>query len=73
MVITVKINKKVVYIKIPSAPISMVLYFLKPRISRQTTFYRSKNKYGEDINLEPLDDNLEIKAKEFIIHRESKA
>ncbi|NFM79978.1 glutamine amidotransferase [Clostridium botulinum] len=32
-----------------------------------------KNKYGEDINLEPLDDNLEIKAKEFIIHRESKA
>ncbi|APQ75759.1 glutamine amidotransferase [Clostridium botulinum] len=32
-----------------------------------------KNKYGEDINLEPLDDNLEIKAKQFIIHRESKA
>ncbi|MHB8002624.1 type 1 glutamine amidotransferase [Clostridium botulinum] len=32
-----------------------------------------KNKYGEDINLEPLDDNLEIKAKQFIIHRESKS
>ncbi|AVQ46766.1 MULTISPECIES: type 1 glutamine amidotransferase [Clostridium] len=32
-----------------------------------------KNKYGEDINLEPLDDNLEIKAKEFIVNRESKA
>ncbi|WP_434303401.1 type 1 glutamine amidotransferase [Clostridium botulinum] len=30
-----------------------------------------KNKYGEDINLEPLDDNLEIKAKEFIVNRES--
>ncbi|MGO5075302.1 type 1 glutamine amidotransferase [Clostridium sporogenes] len=32
-----------------------------------------KNKYGEDINLEPLDDNLEFKAKEFIVNRESKA
>ncbi|UJA32566.1 type 1 glutamine amidotransferase [Clostridium sporogenes] len=32
-----------------------------------------KNKYGEDINLEPLDDNLEIKAKEFIVNRESKS
>ncbi|MCR1975148.1 type 1 glutamine amidotransferase [Clostridium sporogenes] len=32
-----------------------------------------KNKYGEDINLEPLDDNLEIKAKEFIVNRESNA
>ncbi|MHB9943041.1 glutamine amidotransferase [Clostridium sporogenes] len=30
-----------------------------------------KNKYGEDINLEPLDDNLEFKAKEFIVNRES--
>nr|WP_025776047.1 type 1 glutamine amidotransferase [Clostridium botulinum] len=32
-----------------------------------------KNKYGEEIELEPLDDNLEIKAKEFIVTRESKA
>ncbi|EJE7234911.1 glutamine amidotransferase [Clostridium sporogenes] len=32
-----------------------------------------KNKYGEDINLEPLDDNLEFKAKEFIVNRESKS
>ncbi|HDK7157391.1 TPA: type 1 glutamine amidotransferase [Clostridium botulinum] len=32
-----------------------------------------KNKYGEDINLEPLDDNLEFKAKEFIVNRKSKA
>ncbi|MBU5301177.1 type 1 glutamine amidotransferase [Clostridium sporogenes] len=32
-----------------------------------------KNKYGEDIELEPLDDNLEFKAKEFIVNRESKA
>ncbi|EHN16888.1 type 1 glutamine amidotransferase [Clostridium sporogenes] len=32
-----------------------------------------KNKYGEYINLEPLDDNLEIKAKEFIVNRESKS
>ncbi|ENK0838497.1 type 1 glutamine amidotransferase [Clostridium botulinum] len=32
-----------------------------------------KNKYGEDITLEPLDDNLEFKAKEFIVNRESKA
>ncbi|WP_434297402.1 type 1 glutamine amidotransferase [Clostridium sporogenes] len=30
-----------------------------------------KNKYGEDINLEPLDDNLEFKAKKFIVNRES--
>ncbi|AUM94307.1 TPA: type 1 glutamine amidotransferase [Clostridium botulinum] len=30
-----------------------------------------KNKYGEDIELEPLDDNLEFKAKEFIVNRES--
>ncbi|RHW66473.1 glutamine amidotransferase [Clostridium botulinum] len=32
-----------------------------------------KNKYGEEVELEPLDDNLEFKAKEFIINRESKA
>ncbi|KGO13092.1 type 1 glutamine amidotransferase [Clostridium botulinum] len=32
-----------------------------------------KNKYGEEIELKPLDDNLEFKAKEFIINRESKA
>ncbi|MBY6952322.1 type 1 glutamine amidotransferase [Clostridium botulinum] len=32
-----------------------------------------KNKYGDEIELEPLDDNLEFKAKEFIINRESKA
>ncbi|EDU37710.1 glutamine amidotransferase [Clostridium sporogenes] len=32
-----------------------------------------KNKYGEDIKLDPLDDNLEFKAKEFIVNRESKA
>ncbi|MCW6089077.1 type 1 glutamine amidotransferase [Clostridium sporogenes] len=32
-----------------------------------------KNKYGEDIELESLDDNLEFKAKEFIINRESKS
>ncbi|KEJ03616.1 type 1 glutamine amidotransferase [Clostridium botulinum] len=32
-----------------------------------------KNKYGNEIELEPLDDNLEFKAKEFIINRESKA
>lgn len=32
-----------------------------------------KNKYGEEIKLEPLDDNLEFKAKEFIVNRESKA
>ncbi|MCW6084977.1 type 1 glutamine amidotransferase [Clostridium sporogenes] len=32
-----------------------------------------KNKYGEDIKLEPLDDNLEFKAKEFIVNRESKS
>ncbi|WP_434302311.1 type 1 glutamine amidotransferase [Clostridium botulinum] len=32
-----------------------------------------KNKYGDEIYLEPLDDNLEFKAKEFIINRESKA
>ncbi|AVQ37929.1 glutamine amidotransferase [Clostridium botulinum] len=32
-----------------------------------------KNKYGEDIELEPLDDNLEFKAKEFIVNRESKS
>ncbi|HDK7167119.1 TPA: type 1 glutamine amidotransferase [Clostridium botulinum] len=32
-----------------------------------------KNKYGEDIELKPLDDNLEFKAKEFIVNRESKA
>ncbi|MBD5644950.1 type 1 glutamine amidotransferase [Clostridium botulinum] len=32
-----------------------------------------KNKYGDKIELEPLDDNLEFKAKEFIINRESKA
>ncbi|APH16926.1 cobB/CobQ-like glutamine amidotransferase domain protein [Clostridium sporogenes] len=32
-----------------------------------------KNKYGEDIKLEPLDDNLEMKAKEFIVNRESKS
>ncbi|ACO83755.1 type 1 glutamine amidotransferase [Clostridium botulinum] len=32
-----------------------------------------KNKYGEEIELEPLDDNLEFKAKEFIVNRESKA
>ncbi|WP_061310669.1 type 1 glutamine amidotransferase [Clostridium botulinum] len=32
-----------------------------------------KNKYGDEIELEPLDDNLEIKAKEFIVTRESKA
>lgn len=32
-----------------------------------------KNKYGEDIKLEPLDDNLESKAKEFIVNRESKS
>ncbi|NFB57167.1 glutamine amidotransferase [Clostridium botulinum] len=32
-----------------------------------------KNKYGDEIELEPLDDNLEFKAKEFIVNRESKA
>ena len=32
-----------------------------------------KNKYGEDIELVSLDDNLEFKAKEFIINRESKS
>ncbi|WP_434284331.1 type 1 glutamine amidotransferase [Clostridium botulinum] len=32
-----------------------------------------KNKYGDEIELEPLDDSLEFKAKEFIINRESKA
>ncbi|EJO5349553.1 type 1 glutamine amidotransferase [Clostridium botulinum] len=32
-----------------------------------------KNKYGEDIELEPLDDSLEIKAKEFIVTRENKS
>ena len=32
-----------------------------------------KNKYGEHIKLDPLDDNLEFKAKEFIVNRESKA
>lgn len=29
------------------------------------------NKYNEKINLEPLNDSLEIKAKEFIINREN--
>lgn len=31
-----------------------------------------KNKYGEDIELSPLDDELELKAKQFIIDRETK-
>ncbi len=30
------------------------------------------NKYGKDIELEPLNDSLETKAKEFIIYRETK-
>lgn len=31
-----------------------------------------KNKYGEDIELAPLNDELELKAKQFIIDRETK-
>lgn len=32
-----------------------------------------ENKYGHEINLEPLNDELELKAKEFIINRETKS
>lgn len=31
-----------------------------------------ENKYGHEINLEPLNDEFELKAKEFIINRETK-
>lgn len=31
-----------------------------------------KNKYGDEITLEPLKDEFELKAKEFIINRETK-
>ncbi|KOR24391.1 type 1 glutamine amidotransferase [Clostridium sp. L74] len=44
-----------------------------PELADRLLSIALKNKYGEDIDLEPLDDNLEIKAKEFIINRESKA
>jgi CobQ-like glutamine amidotransferase family enzyme len=30
------------------------------------------NRYGEKIKLDPLDDSLELKAKEFLVNRESK-
>ncbi|MDS1005173.1 type 1 glutamine amidotransferase [Clostridium sporogenes] len=42
-----------------------------PELADRLLSIALKNKYGEDINLEPLDDNLEIKAKEFIVTRES--
>ncbi|NFV13880.1 glutamine amidotransferase [Clostridium sporogenes] len=44
-----------------------------PELADRLLSIALKNKYGEDIDLEPLDDNLEIKAKEFIVTRESKA
>lgn len=42
-----------------------------PELADRLLSIALKNKYGEDINLEPLDDNLEIKAKEFIVTIES--
>ncbi|MGO5064655.1 MULTISPECIES: type 1 glutamine amidotransferase [unclassified Clostridium] len=42
-----------------------------PELADRLLSIALKNKYGEDIDLEPLDDNLEIKAKEFIVTRES--
>ncbi|EJP6472705.1 type 1 glutamine amidotransferase [Clostridium botulinum] len=42
-----------------------------PELADRLLSIALKNKYGEDINLELLDDNLEIKAKEFIVTRES--
>ncbi|NFN87439.1 glutamine amidotransferase [Clostridium sporogenes] len=44
-----------------------------PELADRLLSIALKNKYGEDIKLEPLDDNLEIKAKEFIVTRETKA
>lgn len=42
-----------------------------PELADRLLSIALKNKYGENIKLEPLDDNLEIKAKEFIVNRES--
>ncbi|ENK1244309.1 type 1 glutamine amidotransferase [Clostridium botulinum] len=42
-----------------------------PELADRLLSIALKNKYGENIDLEPLDDNLEIKAKEFIVTRES--
>ncbi|WP_251861224.1 type 1 glutamine amidotransferase [Clostridium sp. Marseille-Q2269] len=44
-----------------------------PELADRLLSIAIKNKYDEDIELEPLDDKLEFKAKEFIINRESKS
>lgn len=43
-----------------------------PELADRLILTALKNKYGENIPLEPLDDSYEIKAKKFIINREKK-
>lgn len=44
-----------------------------PELADRLILKALQKKYGDCITLEPLDDDFEIKAKEFIINREKKA